>query len=106
YSALPSLIVLVSIPCYVLLMVSAMPVFRRRLNEKFTRGAENQAFLVEAVTNIQTLKAGATEPQASRRWDEQLAAYVASSFRVTRLAAFAGEGIHLLQKLVTVGILW
>jgi subfamily B ATP-binding cassette protein HlyB/CyaB len=61
---------------------------------------------VEAVTNIQTLKAGATEPQALRRWDEQLAAYVAASFRVSRLAAFASEGIHLIQKLVTVGILW
>jgi ATP-binding cassette, subfamily B, bacterial HlyB/CyaB len=58
------------------------------------------------VTNIQTLKAGAIEPQAARRWDEQLAGYVASSFRVTALGAVAGEGIHLVQKLVTVGILW
>ena len=106
YSPLLTLVVLASIPCYVLLMAAAMPAFRRRLDEKFSRGAENQAFLVESVTNIQTLKAGATEPQAVRRWDEQLAAYVASSFRVTRLAAFAGEGIHLVQKLVTVGILW
>jgi subfamily B ATP-binding cassette protein HlyB/CyaB len=106
YSVLLTFIVLASIPCYVLLMACAMPVFRRRLDEKFSRGAENQAFLVESVTNIQTLKAGATEPQAVRRWDEQLAAYVASSFRVTRLAAFTGEGVHLVQKLVTVGILW
>jgi subfamily B ATP-binding cassette protein HlyB/CyaB len=106
YSPLLTLVVAISIPCYVLVMVAAMPVFRKRLDEKFARGAENQAFLVESVTNIQTLKAGATEPQALRRWDEQLAAYVASSFRVTRLAAFAGESIHLVQKLVTVGILW
>jgi ATP-binding cassette, subfamily B, bacterial HlyB/CyaB len=106
YSPLLTLIVVASIPCYVVLMACAMPAFRRRLDEKFSRGAENQAFLVESVTNIQTVKAGATEPQAVRRWDEQLAAYVASSFRVTRLAAFAGEGIHLVQKLVTVGILW
>ena len=106
YSPLLTLVVVASLPCYVLLMVAAMPSFRRRLQEKFARGADNQAFLVEAVTNIQTLKAGATEPQAVRRWDEQLAAYVASSFRVARLAAFAGEGVHLVQKLVTVGILW
>ena len=106
YSPLLTLVVLASLPCYVLLMGCAMPVFRRRLDEKFTRGAENQAFLVESVSNIQTLKAGATEPQAVRRWDEQLAAYVASSFRVTRLAAFTSEGVHFVQKLVTVGILW
>ena len=106
YSPLLTLIVCLSIPCYVALMACAMPVFRRRLNEKFVRGAENQAFLVESVTNIQTLKAGATEPQAVRRWDEQLAGYVASTFRVTRLAASTGEAIHLIQKLVTVAILW
>ena len=106
YSALLTLIVLAAIPCYVALMAAAMPVFRRRLDEKFARGADNQAFLVESVTNIQTLKAGATEPQAVRRWDEQLAAYVAASFRVTRLAVVTGEGVHFVQKLVTVGILW
>src|SRR4051812_5495869 len=106
YSPLLTLVVLGALPLYVALMLVAMPVFRRRLNERFTRGADNQAFLVEAVTNMQTLKAGATEPQAARRWDEQLAAYVASSFRVTSLGATAGEGIHLVQKLVTVGILW
>jgi len=106
YSPLLTLIVLGALPVYVALMLAAMPVFRRRLNEKFVRGADNQAFLVEAVTNMQTLKAGATEPQAARRWDEQLAAYVASSFRVISLGAVAGEGIHLVQKLVTVGILW
>ena len=106
YSPLLTLVVGLAVPCYVVLMACAMPAFRRRLDEKFARGAENQAFLVESVTNIQTLKAGATEPQAVRRWDEQLAGYVAASFRVTRLSAFAGEGIQLVQKLVTVGILW
>ncbi len=106
YSVTLTLVVLASIPLYMVLMATAMPAFRRRLEQKFQRGAENQAYLVEAVTNIQTLKAGAVEPQATRRWDEQLAGYVAASFRVTRLAAFAGEGIHLIQKLTTVGILW
>jgi subfamily B ATP-binding cassette protein HlyB/CyaB len=106
YSPLLTLVVCLAIPCYAALMACAMPAFRRRLDEKFARGAENQAFLVESVTNIQTLKAGATEPQAVRRWDEQLAAYVAASFRVARLSAFAGEGIQLIQKLVTVAILW
>ena len=42
-----------------------------------SRGAENQAFLVESVTGIETLKAMAVEPQMQRRWEEQLAGYVA-----------------------------
>ena len=63
----------------------ATPIFRRRLDEKFRRGAENQAFLVESVTGVETLKAMAVEPQMQRRWEEQLAGYVAASFRVTSL---------------------
>ena len=106
YSLTLTVVVLVSIPLYALVMLAVMPAFRKRLEEKFARGAENQSFLVESVTNIQTLKAGAIEPQAVRRWDNQLAGYVASSFRVTRLSAFAGEGIQLIQKGVTLGIMW
>jgi subfamily B ATP-binding cassette protein HlyB/CyaB len=106
YSVTLTLVVLASIPLYALLAWSVMPRLRRRLEERFSRGADNQAFLVESVTNIQTLKAGALEPVSQRRWEEQLAGYVAASFRVTRLSAFAGEAVQLVQKLVTVAILW
>ncbi len=41
-----------------------VPVLRARLNEKFARGAENQALLVETVTGIQTVKASALEPRS------------------------------------------
>ena len=61
------MVVAISIPAYIVPMMLAMPTFRKRLDEKFSRGAENQSFLVESVTNIQTLKAGAVEPQAIRR---------------------------------------
>ena len=47
-----------------------------QLDEKFSRGAENQAFLVENISGIETLKAMAVEPQMQRRWEEQLAGYV------------------------------
>jgi ABC-type bacteriocin/lantibiotic exporter with double-glycine peptidase domain len=39
------------------------PVLRARLNESFARGAENQAFLVETVNGIDTLKSMAAKPQ-------------------------------------------
>ena len=78
-------IVIASFPFYIAISAGATPQFRRRLDEKFARGAENQAFLVESVTGVETLKAMAVEPQMQRRWEEQLAAYVASSFRVLKL---------------------
>ena len=59
---------------------------RARLNESFTRGAENQAFLVETVNGIDTLKAMAVEPQITRKWDNQLAGYVAGGFKTQNLS--------------------
>ncbi|CAI4029619.1 membrane protein of unknown function [Nitrospira tepida] len=85
YSASLTLIVLGSLPLYAILSLVITPIIRTRLNEKFTRGADNQAFLVEAVSGIQTVKALAVEPPLQRRWDEQLAGYVRASFRATSL---------------------
>src|SRR5262249_54484571 len=58
------------------------------------------------VTGIQTVKAGALEPAMSRRWDEQLAAYVSAGFRTQSLASVAHEGINLAGKLVGAATLW
>ena len=68
------------------------------------RGAENQAFLVESVTGVETLKAMAVEPQMQRRWEEQLAGYVAASFRVLSLGNTASQAVQLVSKLVTAAI--
>ena len=106
YSLFLTVIVLLSFPFYISVSVLATPVFRHRLDEKFNRGAENQAFLVESITGIETLKAMAVEPQIQRRWEEQLAGYVSSSFRVLNLGNWASQGIQLINKLATAAILF
>src|SRR4029434_8830423 len=85
---------------------AATPLFRSRLDEKFKRGAENQAFLVESVTGVETLKAMAVEPQMQRRWEEQLAGYVAASFRVLSLGNVASQSVQLVSKLNTAAVLF
>ena len=106
YSPLLTMIVLAAFPLYIGISGAATPFFRQRLDEKFARGAENQAFLVESVTGIETLKAMAVEPQMQRRWEEQLAGYVAASFRVISLSNTASQTVQLISKLVTAGILY
>jgi ATP-binding cassette, subfamily B, bacterial HlyB/CyaB len=106
YSGWLTLVVLASLPLYLLLSLAITPLLRARLHEKFNRGAENQAFLVETISGIDTLKAMAVEPQMTRRWDNQLAAYVAAGFRTAKLSTLAHEGVNLVGKLVTVGTLW
>src|SRR5262249_11542149 len=91
YSPFLTFIVVGAFPFYIAISAGATPLFRRRLDEKFARGAENQAFLVESVTGVETLKAMAVEPQMQRRWEEQLAGYVAASFRVLSLGNVASQ---------------
>ena len=106
YSVPLTLIVLVSLPLYFGLSLAVVPILRRRLDVKFARGAENQSMLVETVTGIQTVKASALEPSFSRRWDNQLAAYVSASFKTQNLASWAHEGVNLIGKLVNAATLW
>ena len=106
YSPMLTAIVLGAFPFYIGISVAATPLFRERLDEKFKRGAENQAFLVESVTGVETLKAMAVEPQMQRRWEQQIAGYVSASFRVISLGNVASQTVQLINKLVIAAILY
>ena len=106
YSGWLTLVVVISLPCYAFWSATISPILRTRLNDKFARNADNQSFLVESVTAIGTIKSMAVEPQMTRRWDQQLAAYVSAGFRVARLATIGQQGVQFIQKMVTVITLW
>ncbi len=99
-------VVLASIPFYIALSVVVTPILRRRVEEKFQRGAENQAFLVESISGIETVKASALEPQMQRRWEEQLAGYVETSFKAAQLSNVATQGVLLISKVTMAITLW
>lgn len=106
YSAVLTCVTLASIPLFVALSLVMRPLLRQRLGEKFDRGAENQAYLVEAVTGVQTVKAMALEPVFYRRWEVQLARYVTASFRSSHLSGIGSSLGQTFQKLSTLSILW
>ena len=106
YSPLLTLVVAGALPCYAVLAMLVTPIIRARLRERFDRGAENHAFLVEVINGIETVKAMAVEPAIQRRWDEQLAAYVRASFRATILGNIAGQIATCLNKITTVALVW
>ena len=106
YSKFLTLIVLLSLPCYFIISLLFTPVLRARLNEKFNRSAENQSFLVETISGIDTVKAMAVEPQWTRKWDNQLAAYVSAGFKTATIGMFANGGITLISKFVTIATLY
>lgn len=106
FSPTLTLIVLASIPFYVAISLVITPPLKRRIEEQFQRGATNQAFLVESIAGAQTLKSMAVEPQMRNRWDDNLAAYVKSSFRAITLGTTGSQLVLLVNKLTTVLILW
>jgi subfamily B ATP-binding cassette protein HlyB/CyaB len=106
YSVPLTLIVVLSLPVYAVISMTFNPLLRARLDEKFARGADSQAFLVETVSGAETVKAMAVEPQFTRRWDSQLAAYVAAGFRVSTLGNIGQQLIQFIGKLVNLLLLF
>ncbi len=106
YSPTLTLVVLGTIPFYIILSVIVTPMLRARLDEKFKHGAENQAFLVESVSGVETIKASAVEPQMQRKWEDQLANYVNASFKAQHIGNIANQSAGFISKITTMLILW
>ena len=106
YSPLLTAVVAASYPVYVAISLVATPILRRRLDEKFARGAENHSFLVETVSSIETVKAMAVEPRMQRRWEDQLSGYVRAGFRAGTLNTIASQSVQFVSKFSTMLVLW
>ena len=105
YSWRLALIVLGSIPVYMLIIFSIRPLLRERVRQRFNRGAESQQFLVEAVVGIATVKAAAVEPLMQRQWEERLAAYVRTAFQAGMLASLGQNAVQYVGRITTALIL-
>jgi subfamily B ATP-binding cassette protein HlyB/CyaB len=106
YSAKLTLVVLGSIPVYILIAALIRPGLRELINEKFNRGARSQQFLVESIVGAQTLKAASVEPIMQSQWEERLAAYVRTSFDSGVLGAVGQNAIQYVSKVTTALILF
>jgi ATP-binding cassette, subfamily B, bacterial HlyB/CyaB len=106
YSWKLTLVVLCSIPVYVIIAALIRPGLRELINEKFNRGARSQQFLVESIVGAQTLKAASVEPVMQAQWEERLAAYVRTSFDSGILGAVGQNAIQYVSKVTTALILF
>jgi subfamily B ATP-binding cassette protein HlyB/CyaB len=106
YSATLTLVVLISIPIYLLIAFLIRPTLREKINQRFNTGAASQQFLVESVFGIQTLKAAAVEPVLRNEWEERLAAYVKTSFQAGMLSNLGQNAIQYVNKATTAVVLF
>ncbi|MDT0507343.1 type I secretion system permease/ATPase [Novosphingobium sp. MMS21-SN21R] len=106
YSVKLFVISVLTIPCYVIVALLVTKPLQARIAEKFERGAANNALLVESIGGIQTVKAGAVEPQWQERWERQLAGYSQASQQVINLGNTGSQLIQLVSKLNLAAILY
>ena len=106
YSVKLFLISVLTIPAYVVVAVLITRPLQARIEEKFERGAANNALLVESIGGITTVKASAVEPQWQMRWEQQLAGYSSASQRVINLGNTGSQLIQLISKLNMAAILY
>ncbi|PWT92297.1 MAG: type I secretion system permease/ATPase [Proteobacteria bacterium] len=106
YSTLLTIIVLASIPVYVLIAVLIRPGLLERIKERFNAGAATQQFLVESIVGIHTLKAAAVEPILRNQWEEKLASYVKISFKAVILSSLGQNLIQYVSKITTALVLF
>src|ERR1700731_2373972 len=106
YSPFLTWIVLGSFPFYIAISAGMTPLFKARLDEKFRRGAENQAFLVESVAGIETLKVMAVEPQVQRRWEDHHPSQFGAILPFLNLGNVGSETVQFVNKIVLAAILY
>jgi subfamily B ATP-binding cassette protein HlyB/CyaB len=106
YSTKLFLISVLTIPAYFAVAALVTRPLRARIEEKFERGAANNALLIESIGGIQTVKAGAVEPQWQERWERQLAGYSVAAQKVINIGNTGSQLIQLISKLNTAAILY
>ena len=66
----------------------------------------NNAFMVESITNIETIKALAVEPQFVNKWENLLARYVRTTFENAKFNLFINGFSGIVKTTITMAILW
>ncbi|EMT6577788.1 type I secretion system permease/ATPase [Providencia rettgeri] len=106
YSPDLTLIILFSIPFYLLVSITISPIIRKQLNTLFEKNAHCQSFLVEIVSTVSMIKSMAAENRILKKWNTLLPNYLFSAFTVAKTSILGQQSIQLIQKIVTIILLW
>lgn len=101
-----TLLVLGMIPLYALLAFVTRPLLKERLNQKYDASSASQSFMVETLSGMQTVKALGLETISIKKWDELLARYLNTSYRLGTLSGRASAISQAIQRLMILLVLW
>ena len=80
--------------------------FKRRLDALYEAEGSRQAMLVETINGMATVKAMAIEPLLRKQWENKVAKAVSMQFRVGKISITAKSLTQLLERLMTVILIW
>ena len=105
YSWSLTLIALIPLPLYLIQNMLVTPIYQKRLETVWASGAESNAFLVESITGVQTVKSLALEPQFNNQWEKILAKYIKDTFNNAKFNIWLSSSNSVIQSIMTFGIL-
>ena len=106
YSWLLTIVALATVPLFALLTLTVAPILRQQVRVKAERNAETQAYLVEAVSGIETVKAQNIELSTRWQWQKKYARYVSAGFKTVITSSTASSLSNFLNKLSGLLLLW
>jgi ATP-binding cassette, subfamily B, bacterial HlyB/CyaB len=106
YSPFLTAVALSTLPLFVILSFIVSPIVRRQLRVKAECNAQNQSYLVEALSGIYTVKAQSMERRSRNQWQTFYDRYVAASFNSVITYTLAGSSSNFLNQLSSVLVLW
>jgi ATP-binding cassette, subfamily B, bacterial HlyB/CyaB len=106
YSPFLTAVALSTLPLFVILSFIVSPIVRRQLRVKAECNAQNQSYLVEALSGIYTVKAQSMERRSRNQWQTFYDRYVAASFNSIITYTLAGSTSNFLNQLSSVLVLW
>ena len=106
YSPFLTAVALSTLPFFVILSFIASPIVRRQLRVKAECNAQNQSYLVEALSGIYTVKAQSMERRSRNQWQSFYDRYVAASFNSIITHTLAGSSSNFLNQVSSILVLW
>ena len=106
YSVTLTLIALVIVPLFIAQAFWAFPIFWKKLMISMNANMVRRAFLTEAVTGMQTVKALAVEPQFRKKWEKFVARHISLAFDLLRFNLVITSGNQAIQAISNLVILW
>lgn len=101
-----TMIVLIALPLQALVYFAFGPFLRQRLRAQFDAGAKHQTQMVENISGIAAVKALSAEGKMLERLDQTLGNSLFASYRVGVLNIFSDKLTFIIERGVTISIIY